>query len=74
MQVSAEVRGGVGEMPANAQGRRHGGLGRWPRALPRWSRRMATEMPPAVKLEIPVIFSAMSFGSISKNDSIFCRG
>ncbi len=27
----------------------------------------ATEMPPAVELEIPVVFSAMSFGSISKN-------
>lgn len=31
------------------------------------SRTVATEMPPQIKLDVPIMFSAMSFGSISLN-------
>lgn len=70
MQVSAEAPAAVSaempcEMPKGAATVELGEMAKGPTTVE--SGEMATEMPPAVKLEIPVIFSAMSFGSISKN-------
>lgn len=43
-------------------------LGRKPEKLEfGWDGRLLTKMPPQVKLNVPIMFSAMSFGSISRN-------
>jgi len=42
-------------------------LGRKPRAVAVEGGKLATEIPPQLELEVPVMFSAMSFGSISLN-------
>ena len=42
-------------------------LGRRPRSLKIKDGKLETRMPPQLKLDVPVMFSAMSFGSISLN-------
>lgn len=42
-------------------------LGRKPEALQFENGKLVTEIPPQLELEVPVMFSAMSFGSISLN-------